>query len=297
VVIAECLKNRTGSIPTGVWSLDLDSLRWRRRDDGRALDAGTWHYHATSRSDSSRLSLLGTGDRESDEYMHQVLQLDLEACGIFSIPSPSLGLDLAPLLESSDGCDFEISSSADPGAPPARGHKLILSVRWPHFAALVRSGMMEANSSAMTLPESPSTIKAFLRYLYTDSVSTLPVLEIANLLVLGHIYLLKRLQKLCCEVLYECIDSVTAAHIFAKASTSCEWGLRARALEYIMDNLGAVARSRGFRELSKEAADHLWDAVPEDSRVVVGKVEDDNMVDLNDDTEIDDENGDGEENI
>ncbi|KAJ1553900.1 hypothetical protein HK096_005885, partial [Nowakowskiella sp. JEL0078] len=36
--------------PTGVWSLELDSMVWHKHDDGAFLDSGTWHYLADSAS-------------------------------------------------------------------------------------------------------------------------------------------------------------------------------------------------------------------------------------------------------
>lgn len=59
------------------------------------------------------------------------------------------------------------------GGTTVQCHSWILYGRWPWFRRLISSGLAESSSMTMSLPDdcwSLNTVKAFLRYLYTNSV-------------------------------------------------------------------------------------------------------------------------------
>lgn len=65
--------------------------------------------------------------------------------------------------------DFVINA----GGTAVQCHSWILYGRWPWFRRLISSGLAESSSMSMSLPDdcwSLNTVKAFLRYLYTNSV-------------------------------------------------------------------------------------------------------------------------------
>ncbi|KAJ3092868.1 hypothetical protein HK102_001282 [Quaeritorhiza haematococci] len=273
VVVTQCLKHGARTLPTGIWTLDLDTLRWRRHDDGKYLDTGSWYYHALNH-DSNQFLLLGARDWESDEYLSSVLSIDLESYGIVNVPPPSLGMNFAPLLESAEFSDFSIICSGEnegeiASQDPIKVHKLVLFARWPHFAAMCRSGMSEAASGTMTIPESRATVEAFVRYLYTDTLNDIPPEIVADLLVLANMYCLDRLQKLCTDILHRNITVGTVAKIFQQASKANEICLKRRAVAYILDRFGEICRTVSFRNLPPAVLAELWDAMPEDARVQV----------------------------
>jgi hypothetical protein len=59
-------------------------------------------------------------------------------------------------------------------SPPIHVHKMILQARWPHFRRLYASKMMEYHNQRMHIPEPYSVVRAFLYYLYTDSIAPHP---------------------------------------------------------------------------------------------------------------------------
>src|SRR6266536_4339308 len=139
-------------------------------------------------------------------------------------PSKGLGADLAKLFnkhpDSGSGTDFtitalkdgdwddeELMSSSmmrtneqsqqtwlDPNAttsPPIYVHKLILQARWPHFARLYAAQMAEFHTKKMHIPEPYTVVKAFLYYLYTDSIHPEvceELIDVVGLLVMSNMY-------------------------------------------------------------------------------------------------------------
>ncbi|KAJ3311740.1 hypothetical protein HDU76_003040 [Blyttiomyces sp. JEL0837] len=363
------VSNDENEVLTGIWSLNLDSMRWRRHDDGRYLGSGSWHYYAMAK-DQSKLLLLGSGGQEasSEEYMGTVLDLDLEVHGLFKVPESRMGSDFGPLLPfgddddlvpvasnnasnaarnpsgptsvaadargnhhveglvyadspcsrgSEDGLGRDVGKAGahyhhhrpsistaqasaalalaiqsadlevlcrDRNAPAIKVHRLVLLARWPHFAAMERSGMSECEAGRIRILEPYATVKAFIRYVYTDSVERIASTStVADLLVMGDLYCMERLKKLCSVRLHRELSIDTAAVAFAKAHAAGERGLKARAFRFVLDHFGAVARTEGFRRLMRGgsvengglgdgcegAQEELWDCVPYRASVVV----------------------------
>ncbi|KAK3808404.1 MAG: hypothetical protein J3Q66DRAFT_354690 [Benniella sp.] len=157
-------------------------------------------------------------------------------------------------------------SSSRPASPQYESimcHKLILMARWPHFASMVQSGMLEAQTNTLTLPEPYETVKAFIEYLYTDSIEGMPADTIADLLVMGSMYVMKRLVQLCNSALHQQINIETVSRIYHRAGLSGQIGLRQRALKFMFRNYGPVSKTVGFRSLPKEALFDFWDSTPE----------------------------------
>lgn len=157
-------------------------------------------------------------------------------------------------------------SSSRPVSPQQESimcHKLILMARWPHFASMVQSGMLEAQTNVLTLPEPYETVKAFIGYLYTDSIEGMATDVIADLLVMGSMYVMKRLVQLCNSALHQQIDIETVSRIYHGAGLSGQIGLRQRALKFMFRNYGPVSKTVGFRSLPKEALFDFWDSTPD----------------------------------
>ncbi|KAJ3200978.1 hypothetical protein HDU67_001687, partial [Dinochytrium kinnereticum] len=281
---SEMMKSQVRAFPTGVWSLNLHTFKWKRHDDGlNCLDQGSWHYCAMSPNDS-KLILLGVSTGESmagyeesvDDYLGWMLKLNIGSFGIQSVPESTMMSDFEALFMRensvtgiSDTTDFTIHSKGDPS--PIKVHQLILNARWPHFAAVVRSGMAESAASSITLPESRTTILGFLKYLYTDSLLDLSDDTVADLMVMGNVYCLERLQKLACSILHERLTIENVARVFLRASRAGEVGLRERALALSLERFGEVSRTVSFRSLSKDELDELLDGIPVHAGMSVSK--------------------------
>ena len=196
-----------------------------------------------------------------------------------------------------DECyDMESLSDDDPSSPnqagsvsessgsntsqPIHVHRLILNARWPHFARLYSAQMSEFHTRKMHIPEPYPAVKAFLYYLYTDSISSpltesaaisTPTLEdVANMLVMSNIYDMPRLRHLCVNRLVRDLDVQHAALIFDRANTAQEDWLKRRAASFCMTHWGRIVRTDGFRRLKRSAMLELCEGIDAEGRVVGG---------------------------
>ncbi|CRK48529.1 hypothetical protein BN1723_008069 [Verticillium longisporum] len=225
-------------------------------------------------------------------------------------PSRGLGADLASLFdqppESGSGADFVITALAGgwpwdeesmprsgeatpdqnwlaPGthtSQPIHVHKLILQARWPHFARLYNSQMAEFHTKKMHIPEPYSVVRAFLYYLYTDSIhgtsvqgseATTELADVAGLLVLSNIYGLPRLRLLCVNRLLKELDVDHACIIWHSAGLANEEWLRKRAAQFCLLHWGRIVRTEGFLRLPRTALVELSQEIDMEGRVVGGE--------------------------
>lgn len=217
--------------------------------------------------------------------------------------SKGLGLDLAKLFnqppETGSGTDFTITASkydewdADetssrasdnlqqnwlaPDAatsPPIHVHKLILQARWPHFARLYNAQMAEFHTKKMHIPEPYSVVKAFLYYLYTDSIhpdDCAELNDVAGLLVMSNIYNIPHLRLLCVNRLSKELDVDHACIIWHSAGIANEEWLRRRAASFCLLHWGRVVRTEGFLKLPRQALVELSQEIDMEGRVVGGE--------------------------
>lgn len=338
-------------LETSLSALDLDTLRWQKLADGKDLfsPAYRWHYCCLD-ADGTHAWLLGCprevrggGNGEAEEYLSDVLPIDLRKFGLLGnkmcqesrneqkLPISdtyagtshlsAIGADLARTFnqppETGSGTDFTITAIRDddyeleglsedgspsatmssslthtipPGSDPTVSHttsqpihvhRLILSARWPHFARLYNAQMAEFHSKKMHMPEPYSAVKAFLYYLYTDSISSPPaesgasvgptLEDVANMLVMSNMYDMPRLRHLCVNRLVRDLDVPHAALIFDRASTAQEDWLKRRAASFCMTHWGRVVRTSAFRTLKRSAWLELCEVgVDTEGRVVGG---------------------------
>ncbi|KAL2756730.1 hypothetical protein ACRALDRAFT_1041212 [Sodiomyces alcalophilus JCM 7366] len=222
-------------------------------------------------------------------------------------PSKGLGADLAKLFdqppETGSGTDFLITALADdwdddedmgrggvtsgqnwlapdaPTSPPIHVHKLILQARWPHFARLYNAQMAEFHTKKMHIPESYSVVRAFLYYLYTDSIhgtsvdnsdATTDLTDVAGLLVMSNIYGIPHLRLLCVNRLAKELDVDHACIIWHSAGLANEEWLRKRAAQFCLLHWGRIVRTQGFLRLPRSAIVELSQEIDTEGRVVGG---------------------------
>lgn len=219
----------------------------------------------------------------------------------------SLGADLASMfeqtLDSANGSDFVITgerdehldddfrssssashnmeearhfSSSATAPAPIHVHKLILQARWPHFNRLYASQMAEFQTKKMHIPEPYAVVRAFIYYLYTDSISNHPkhcadLGDVAGLLVMANVYDMPRLRLLCIHRLSRELDVEHAAVVWERAGTAGEEWLRRRAANYCLTHWGRVVRTEGFRRLSRQSMMDLCEVIDVEGRVVGGE--------------------------
>lgn len=223
--------------------------------------------------------------------------------------SKGLGADLAKLFnippEAGSGTDFTITASRDDDdfndedeyisnavartdneigqtwlpanastSPPIHVHKLILQARWPHFARLYNAQMAEFHTKKMHIPEPYSVVKAFLYYLYTDSIHPEDCAElndVAGLLVMSNIYNMPRLRLVCVNRLAKELDVDHACIIWHCSVIANEEWLRKRAAMFCMMHWGRVVRTSGFLKLPRHALVELSQEIDMEGRVVGGE--------------------------
>jgi hypothetical protein len=226
-------------------------------------------------------------------------------------PSKGLGADLAKLFnqppETGSGTDFVVTALSGeydddslssglirtddvaqtqnwlaPDAPtsqPIHVHKLILQARWPHFARLYNAQMAEFHTKKMHIPEPYSVVKAFLYYLYTDSIhgtsemdsdATTDLTDVAGLLVMSNIYNIPHLRLLCVNRLAKELDVEHACIIWYCAGLANEEWLRKRAGNFCFTHWGRIVRTQGFLRLPRTALVELSQEIDMEGRVVGG---------------------------
>ncbi|KAI1123246.1 kelch domain-containing protein [Nemania abortiva] len=223
-------------------------------------------------------------------------------------PSKGLGLDLARLFnqppETGSGTDFVITALASdyedddmiasgliragevpddrnwlapdaPTSPPIHVHKLILQARWPHFERLYNAQMAEFHTKKMHIPEPYSVVKAFLFYLYTDSIhatdGVTDLSDVAGLLVLANMYNIPRLRLLCVNRLSKELDVDHACIIWYCAGQANEDWLRKRAATFCLTHWGRIVRTQGFLRLPRTALVELSQEIDMEGRVIAGE--------------------------
>lgn len=159
--------------------------------------------------------------------------------------------------------------------PPIHVHKLILLSRWRHFTSLYNSRMREYHRGRLYLPEPYTVVRAFLYYLYTDSIAQsafCPTIStVAGLLVMANLYDIARLRTLCLNRLYNELDVESAAVVWERAGVAGEDALRKKAAGFVLTYWGRVVRTRGFRRLSRRSLMELCEEVDEEGRVMGGE--------------------------
>ena len=215
-----------------------------------------------------------------------------------------LGADLASMFdlppESGSGSDFTVTageeehpdedillsveSSPETQIQPADVsthkpiyvHKLILQARWTHFNRVYAAQMAEFHTKKMHIPEPYPVVRAFLYYLYTDSIAKhsdyCPSLsEVAGLLVMANLYDMPRLRILCIHRLSRELDVEHAATVWERAGVAGEDWLRRRAANFCLTHWGRLVRTEGFRKLSRESMMDLCEVIDVEGRVVGGE--------------------------
>ena len=171
------------------------------------------------------------------------------------------------------GSQMFVSDSSTTSAP-IHVHKIILHARWPHFRRLYASKMIEYQTSRLHIPEPYSVVRAFLYYLYTDSIAPSEycrdLTDVAGMLVMANLYDMPKLRLLCVNRLSREIDIEHAAVIWERAGRTDEEWLRQRAARYCMMNWGRVVRTDGFKTLSHARLIELCHVVDMEGKVIGG---------------------------
>lgn len=226
--------------------------------------------HQTSNLSSLGADLSSMFDQPSESNSDSDFVITAEKDG-YSDESESLGVQ-TPYSDST----LQFLPATASTSPPIYVHKLILRARWPHFTRVFNAQMAEFHTKKMHIPEPYPVVRAFLYYLYTDSIAAhpkyCPSLDcVAGLLVMANVYDMPRLRLLCLHRLSRELDVEHAAVVWERAGTAGEDWLQRRAAGYCLTHWGRIVRTVGFRQLSRQSMMDLCEVIDEEGRVVGGE--------------------------
>lgn len=167
-----------------------------------------------------------------------------------SVPPPSLGSELATLLDTGTGADvmFEVEGECMPA------HKIILQARSPVFRALLTGPMREGKAGVVDVQDvKPPVFRALLHFAYVDALpddmqgSRLEVAMAQHLLAAADRFQLIRLRCICEQRLCETVEVETVATTLALAEQNNARELKRVCLEFVSKHLQPVMASEGYR--------------------------------------------------
>ncbi|KAK2743790.1 hypothetical protein FQN57_004727 [Myotisia sp. PD_48] len=252
--------------------------------------------------DLEKYGLLGNQASEQNRILaserqttNQLTGLGAELATVFDTsPESGSGTDFTITAEMDDRYNNEASSSprrSNESSPqqgllaflpstiatsdPIHVHRIILQTRWPHFRRLYAAKMAEYQTNRLHIPEPYHVVRAFLYYLYTDSISAdseaaPSVIDVAGMLVMANLYDMPKLRLLCVNRLSRELDVDNAAIVWERAVRTNEDWLKRRAASFCLANWGRIVRTDGFRTLSKQGLVELCEVVDMEARIVPG---------------------------
>ena len=135
--------------------------------------------------------------------------------------------------------------------------------------------MAEFHTKKMHIPELYSVVKAFLYYLYTDSIhaddGVTDQADVAGLLVMSNIYNIPHLRLLFVNRPSKELDVEHACIIWYCAGLANEEWLRRRAASFCLTNWGRIVRTQGFLRLPRSALVELSQEIDSEGRVIGGE--------------------------
>ena len=151
-------------------------------------------------------------------------------------------------------------------------HKSILLARWKHFRRLIESGMNEAISNKMFIPEPYSWVRGLVFYLYTDKIDSREIefplytlVDYSGVLILSNLYEIPKLRIKLLSFLYKKLSNFvieegsndldnilsTVLKVWKNGLISNEDLLVAKIVEIIRNNWLIFIKSKPFMDLPK----------------------------------------------
>tara|TARA_B110000008_G_C16584588_1_gene409776 strand:- start:89 stop:589 length:501 start_codon:yes stop_codon:yes gene_type:complete len=138
---------------------------------------------------------------------------------------------------------------------PVYASRIHLAVRSEHFRALLFGGLKESTGGNSEIAISDVSYPVFVKiieFLYTDNVTDISPDIAVPLLMAAERYLLGRLKGLCEDSIRKSITCDNVISLFMASHRHRAAGLKEICLDFIIDNLETVKKSRGFHDLKDE---------------------------------------------
>uniref|UniRef100_A0A8R7PL18 BTB domain-containing protein n=1 Tax=Triticum urartu TaxID=4572 RepID=A0A8R7PL18_TRIUA len=173
------------------------------------------------------------------------------------LPPSDLLDNLATLLEGKKGADvtFKVQGEVFPA------HKNLLAMRSTVFDAEFYGPMADKGAQDITIDDmQPAVFKAFLHFIYTDSLPSMDDLEdddkremFKHLLVAADKYAMGRMKMICEGMLCKCLDVETVATILALADQHHGSNLKDACIEFMFSSnkMDDVIASQGYLHLKR----------------------------------------------
>ncbi|XP_037445318.1 BTB/POZ and MATH domain-containing protein 1-like [Triticum dicoccoides] len=183
------------------------------------------------------------------------------------VPPSELSDNLATLLEGKKGADVTFKVQGE----IFFAHKILLAMRSAVFDAKFYGPMAmgEKESHDITIDDmQPSVFKAFLHFIYTDSLPSMVDLDdndkiemVKHLLVAADKYAMERMKVICEGLLCKSLDVETVATILALAEQYHCSNLKDACIEFMLSSnrMNDVLASQGYLHLKRSFPDIIVD--------------------------------------
>ena len=188
--------------------------------------------------------------------------VEVKTLGWTEVPGPTLSSDMRAFWESGACRDVQFLVQGD----TVHAHSQVLCARSEVFRKQLTAGMQESVSKVIVIDDcDPGTFKAFLKFLYTDTLdnikklspnhcedqSSSPIAQLQSLLAVSHKYQVKRLQLWCEMQLSEQMTISEVCGILCQAHLLEAKKLETSCLSYIKENMAEVVKLPAYAELIK----------------------------------------------
>jgi speckle-type POZ protein len=183
------------------------------------------------------------------------------------VPPPDILEHLAKLLEAKEEADVIFSV----GGETFEAHKIVLAMRSPVFKAELFGPMRKTRARSVTIEDmQPAVFRAYLHFIYTDSLPDLDDLQgndhcemIRHLLVAADRYAMDRLKMLCQNILGNNLDVENVATTLALADQHNCVKLKDLCVEFLAssDKMDDVVATQGYANLKRSCPSVLIDAL------------------------------------
>ncbi|KAF7063362.1 hypothetical protein CFC21_069886 [Triticum aestivum] len=183
------------------------------------------------------------------------------------VPPSDLSGNLATLLEAKIGADVTFKVQGEVFS----AHKVLLAVRSAVFNAEFYGPMGDKGAHDITIDDmQPGVFKAFLHFMYTDSMPPMDNLEdddkremVKHLLVPADRYAMERMKMICEGMLCKSLDVETVATILALADQHHCSKLKDACIEFMLSSnrMNDVIASQGYLHLKISSPDVIMDVL------------------------------------
>jgi speckle-type POZ protein len=185
------------------------------------------------------------------------------------VPASDIRRQLANLMDQKEGADVMFSVAGEMFA----AHKVVLAMRSPVFKAELCGPMSETGKTPIVVEDmQPDVFRAFLYFIYTDSMKGLDHLEedynsencemIHHLLVAADRYDIARLKLICQSILCKNLDVRNVATTMALADQHHCDRLKDACIDFMscLSTMAELVATQGYQDLARTSPSILADA-------------------------------------